>query len=97
MDHAFELLAREQLRHAGAVREIQLHEAEARLLLELREARLLESDVVVVVEVVETDDLVAAREQLRRSMKADEAGRAGDQYLHGLQPSVDLVAPRTRT
>ncbi len=47
--------------------------------LQLREARLLQRDVVVLVEVVEADDLVAARQQLLRDVGADEAGRAGDE------------------
>ena len=42
VDHALELLAREQRRHARAVGEVELHEAEARQLLEDREARVLE-------------------------------------------------------
>ena len=64
VDHPLELLLRKELRHPGAVGEIELHEAERWLLLEQREASLLEPDVVVVVQVVEADDGVAAREQL---------------------------------
>ena len=48
----------------------------------MREARLLEVDVVVVVEVVEADDLVAAREQPSCRRRADEAGGSRDQNLH---------------
>ena len=52
------------------------------LLLQDRETRELQAHVVVVVEVVEADDLVAAREQLLRGVEADEAGGAGDEDLH---------------
>ena len=93
VDHALELLLREQLRHAGAVGEIELHEAEPWLPLELREARLLEADVVVVVQVVEADDVVATREQPGRGVKADEAGSAGDENLH--RATEPAVRPRS--
>ena len=69
----------EQRRHAGAVGEIELDEAEAAILRELVEARLLERRIVVGVEIVEADDGAAIRQQPARHMKADEAGRAGDE------------------
>ena len=73
----------EQLRHARAVGEIELDEAEARRGFSSdREPRLLEPDVVVVVEVVEADHLVAALEQDLRRVVADEAGGAGDEDFH---------------
>src|SRR5438270_5179075 len=43
---------------------------------------LLEGGVVVVVEVVETDDLVAPVEEGGGDVGADEAGRTGDENLH---------------
>ena len=82
VNHALELLAREQLRHPRPVGEIQLDEAEVRPLPQLREPRLLQRDVVVVVEVVEPDDFVAALQQELRGVEADEAGRAGDEKFH---------------
>jgi hypothetical protein len=47
-----------------------------------REARLLERYVVVLVEVVETDNLVTARQQALRRVRADESGGAGHENLH---------------
>ena len=47
------------------------------------EARLLEADVVVVVDDVEADDLVAAGEEALGDVVADEAGGAGDEDAHG--------------
>ena len=52
--------------------------------LEDGEARALQVRIVVVVEVVEPDDLVAARQQLARGVEADEPGGAGEQNLHAL-------------
>jgi hypothetical protein len=69
--------------HPGAVREIELGEAEALLRQEAIEPRLLELRVVVRIQVVEPDDLIAAVEQTMRSEAADEAGGAGDEYAHG--------------
>ena len=83
VDHALELLAGEQLGHARAVREVELDEAEPRQLLQQLEPRELEAHVVVVVEVVEPDDLVAALEELAGRVVADEAGGAGDEEFHG--------------
>ena len=52
--------------------------------LEPRQPRVLQLDVVVVVEVVEADHLVAARQQALRDVHADEAGGAGDEDFHVL-------------
>src|SRR5437660_5217236 len=75
-------LGREQLRHRGIVGEIDLHEAERGLLLELGEACLFERNVVVLVEIVEPDDFVALRQQPLCCMKADESRSSGDQDFH---------------
>src|SRR3546814_6425394 len=63
VDHALEALFREQRRHAVAIGEIELDEAEARLAFELRKTRVLEAHVVVVVDDVEADDLDTASKQ----------------------------------
>jgi len=41
-----------------------------------RESRFFQRHVVIVVEVVEADDLIATREQELRGVKTDEAGGA---------------------
>src|SRR6266550_4106854 len=82
MHDSWKFLSREQLRHRRIVGEIDLHEAERGLLLELGEPRLFERDVVVLVEVVQPDDLIALRQQALRRMKADEARSSRDQDLH---------------
>jgi hypothetical protein len=81
---AVEFLAGEQRRDAVAVRHVHLREAEVRVRREPREPVGLERRVVVVVQVVQADDLVAAREQDLAHVHADESGRAGDEDLHDL-------------
>jgi hypothetical protein len=61
MHHPREFLAGEELRHGRVVGKIELDGAELRR-GEAPEARLLESHVVVVIEVIESDDLVAGIE-----------------------------------
>jgi hypothetical protein len=85
--HAHEFLALEKLCNARVVGKIELHEAEFRVRGETREACLLERDVVVSVEAVETDDLVTARQKALRGVETDESGGARDENLHS-RPST---------
>ena len=84
MHDALELLFGEERADGVAVGDVQLDEAKARLRRQPGEPVMLEAWVVVVVQVVEADDAVAAREQDLRDVHADEAGRTGDENLHGL-------------
>ena len=69
VNHALELLRARTARSCRVlIGEIDLHEPETRDFCENREPRLLERDVVVLVEVVEPDDLVAALEQVLRDV-----------------------------
>jgi hypothetical protein len=52
--------------------------------LQQRKPGKLERWIVVVVEIVDAHDLVAALEQPLRHMHADKAGATGDQSFHGL-------------
>ena len=56
--------------------------------LEPREARLLERGIVVGIEVVEADDLVAARQKALGNVVADEARRTGHEHAHQNRPSA---------
>ena len=69
--------------HQRAVLEVAAHLGEALVRLDALEPRELQRGVVVVVDVVDADDLVAAFEQPDRERRADEPGRAGDENLHG--------------
>ncbi len=75
-------------RHRVAIGEVGAQEGVARVappvgLLEQRQARFLQRRVVVVVDDVEADHVVAALHQRLGDMKADEACIAGDENLHG--------------
>jgi hypothetical protein len=84
VDHAIEAVLLEEALHAVAVGHVELHEREALLRRQAREARLLERDLVVVVDVVEPHDRVASIEEDVADVGADESGGAGDEQVgHG--------------
>ena len=87
MDDPLRPLGGKQLLDGGPVGEIDAVEAETRELLELGKARFLERHVIVGVEIVETDDLVAELDEALGAMEANESGRAGHQQLHAVVSS----------
>ena len=82
VDHAFRLVGGERRLHRRAVGQVRLHVDVVRVVDETRQPRLLEGDVVVVVQVVETDDRIAPRQQYLGHVRTDETGGTGDQNLH---------------
>jgi len=79
MNDAGEPLVGKQLRHRVSIREVDLLEAERRLLSQQRQPGSLEADVVIVIEVVEPHDLVTSREQAERRVIADKSRGSGNQ------------------
>lgn len=77
-----ESLHRKQRVQRRIVGHIGLHETEARQRLQLRQPRLLERRVVVVVQVVQAQHLVAPRQQQLGDVHADEASGAGEEDFH---------------
>jgi hypothetical protein len=69
----------EQFRHRIAIGDVHLLEPEARRCLELGNASRFQAGIIIRIEIVETDDVIALRQQATSDMHADEAGRAGDQ------------------
>ena len=95
MHDAREAPIAEQPRGRVRIGQVELLEREPVPAGKLREARLLEGDVVVGVEVVDADHRVAAREQRRGRVHPDETGRAGDQHpAHGV-PSARALSARS--
>jgi hypothetical protein len=82
MDDSFRLAACKQGRQALGVGKVQPLERESGQFRTLRQPRLLQRRVVVVVKVVDADDGVTAREQGAGRMQADEAGGAGHEDVH---------------
>ena len=68
-----------QFRHGPAVGDIDLLELEIGECLELRDPRLLETRVVIGIEVIEADHVVSVHQQPPRNVHADESGRSGDE------------------
>ena len=83
-----ELVAVEKLLHGLPIGDIELVESKAALSLENGESRRLELRIVVVVEIVDPDHLIAAREQRLRRVKADEARGPRDEHFHKLRHTV---------
>ena len=70
-----------------AIADVGAPEAEAALARQLRQPRLLQRDIIVVVEVVDADHGLAARQQRPTDMRADEAGGAGQEDRHSYASS----------
>src|SRR5688572_29308618 len=96
MDDVFERSAPERRLERSFVGEIDLVEGEARAarVVQPGETILLQADLVVVIEVVDTDHLVATREQAFGQCRADEPGGPGYENAHGRNPAGVMVPPR---
>src|ERR1700722_11569137 len=88
MHHSVELLACEQRRDLCSIAEIEALETVLGKPLESLETRHLEIHIVIVIEVVESDDLIAAIEKARRDERTDESGRTSDEDLHAHPPQT---------
>jgi hypothetical protein len=59
-------------------------EAKSRVPLQSSQSSLLEADVVVVVEIIESDHLITPTEQQLGGVETNESGRAGHEDFHKL-------------
>jgi hypothetical protein len=82
IDDPLRPLGGEQGGDAVAVGDVEPGKPEARIGRQARQARFLQRHVVVVVEVVDPDHFVAARQQTLADMHADKSGGAGNQNFH---------------
>src|SRR6185437_16178013 len=82
MDDLVEELGFEQPRHRIGIGDVLAVEAESVAPLQLCEACFLELRIVVAVDVIDADDLVAAIEKALRRVEADESRSAGNQEFH---------------
>ncbi len=81
MDDSFEFLGCKQFRYRVAVSEIQVDEPKRWLLRQNIEARVLQRDVIVLVQIVQTDDFIAAFQQRSGGMETDKPSSTGNQSL----------------
>src|SRR5258707_7053711 len=72
----------EKLAHRLAFDDVELLKEKPVTPEQALQARLLEPDVVVTVQIVDAHNLVAAIEQLMRQRRADESGRPRNENLH---------------
>ncbi len=82
MHDAFEFFGGEQARHRIPIGQIRADEPERAVRREPGEARLLERDIVVIVQIVEPDHLVAAIEQALGGGSSNKSGGARNEKFH---------------
>ena len=82
MHHGIETALREQPGDAFPVDDVDFFKFETGVGAQARQPRLFQTDVVIVVEVVNADDAVAARQQPQRKGRTNEACSSGYEYLH---------------
>ena len=92
MHDARDARARASRGQRAALGDVELVKREAVVGRQARQPRLLEHHIIIRIEVVDADHRVAARQQRRRNVIADEPRRPGHQNLH-LAP-ITPHAPR---
>jgi hypothetical protein len=88
VNDALRPFARKEIRYPASVGDIELDEPESGVRREPREARLLQGNVVVVVEVIEAENVVAARKEPLRDVHPDESRCARDEDFQMTVPCV---------
>ena len=71
-----------QITDRRLVGDVQAFEPKAFVCAENVQARLLQGNVVIIVEIIDADNLVAPLQKRARGMKTDESGGAGNQDSH---------------
>jgi hypothetical protein len=100
MDDAVEPQSRDRRLQRGHVGKIDAVEIEAAALLGRDRGKpiLLERDRTMVVQIVDSDHRLAARDQAARHVTADEPGDAGHEDRHGaVQPALRRASWRSHT
>ncbi len=83
IDNHLRLLFREEPADGILIGDVHLQEFEILPRLDLPDPIDLQTDLVVVVEIVEAEDIFAPVQKFPTEMESDEAGRAGDEDLLG--------------
>ena len=82
MNHSLKGFFRKKCGHRPVIGHIHLDEAKIRVSGKSRQSGLFEIDVVIVVEIIDTDNLIPSRQQTEGGVHADESGSAGKQDFH---------------
>src|SRR5882762_8205593 len=82
MYYRVEFAGCENLAHRLALDDVELLKEEPGTGKQALEARLLEPDVVVVIQIIDAHNVVAAIEQVMSQRRADEPGGPGNENLH---------------
>lgn len=94
MHDPVEAMLRKERCHGGIVGQILPDELKTAMRLQTSETRFFETQVVVGVEVVETDHHLTLGEQAFGHVHADEARSAGDENAHVLSPKQHTTTTR---
>ena len=95
MHHVREAFGRKQCVQRRMVGHIGLHKPKTRQRQQLRQPRLLERRVVVVVQVVQAQHFIAARNEQLGHMHADKAGGTGEEDSHDRKECLEVATYRT--
>ena len=80
IDHGIKAVTGKQFLHGIPVRQRFPHEAEAGQRLKQPQAVLFETDIVIIIQVIQTGYQIAPLQQALHQMKPDKSGRAGNKY-----------------
>ena len=96
MDDDLGFGADHQLGEAARLGDVEDRRFETEPLLQIVEPRPLQSDIVILRQVVEPEDRRAVAEKTGCEVVADEAGDPGHQNLHSGRPAAGATRPRPR-
>src|ERR1035437_1331055 len=96
MNDPVELLDGKQACHSRRIGNIHMHKVEVGVGFQTFKTSQLEFWIVVIIEVVESNNLVATIQKLTRNVHADKTGYSGDENLHGRRPIGKYSRPSSR-
>ena len=80
MDDASNGLLGEERGNSGTIRQVQFGESKLGVRQEFRQPCFFQTNIVVVIKIVQPEHGIAAIEQPLGDMRPDKAGRAGDEH-----------------
>src|ERR1700738_5740082 len=98
MNNSRKAMPRKQRVHCRTIRKIRVHETETRFRAQELQPGPLERRVVIFVEIIQTDNVLAIGQEPASNVEAVESRRAGDQYcvIRHLAPKEARPKPELR-